>query len=109
MAMYILGGGEWKEQIFEVISKELNYREVRCNLLTKATNHYLVNLYIDSTDLGSLFINRGLLQPIPLHAQQAVLLSMSLLQKVPPPSVAPIVHSTEINTYKACTLGNMFA
>ncbi|KAL1491704.1 hypothetical protein ABEB36_012262 [Hypothenemus hampei] len=52
------------------------------------------------------------MQPIPIHAQQAVLLSMSLQNKQqvqPQPQIVPILQSQvapppEINTYKACTL-----
>ncbi|XP_066147642.1 maternal protein tudor isoform X2 [Euwallacea fornicatus] len=102
------GGGEWKEQIFDVIAKELRYREVQCHLITQATHYYLISLYIDGTDVGSLLINRGLLQPIHLNAQQAVLLSMSL-ERRPQPSPAQMVVSPtpEIHTFKACTLEPM--
>lgn len=101
------GGGEWKDQIFEVISKELRFREVQCQLITQATHYYLVKLYIETTDLGGVFISRGLLQPIPLHAQQAVLLSMSLQKKTQPQVVQAMPPPPEINTFKACTLGRI--
>ncbi|XP_076270545.1 tudor domain containing protein isoform X2 [Rhynchophorus ferrugineus] len=96
------GGGEWKEHLFEIISRELRYREVQCQLLTQATQYYLVKLFIDNTDIGALLISRGLLQPIPLHAQQAVLLSMSLQKSTPTP--LPTGAPSEINSYKASTL-----
>ncbi|XP_066262032.1 maternal protein tudor isoform X2 [Euwallacea similis] len=102
------GGGEWKEQIFDVIAKELRYREAQCHLITQATHYYLISLYIDGTDVGSLLINRGLLQPIHLNAQQAVLLSMSLERRPQPTPAQMVVSPTpEIHTFKACTLEPM--
>lgn len=80
---------------------------MQCQLITQATHYYLVKLYIEATDLGGVFISRGLLQPIPLHAQQAVLLSMSLQKKPQPQVVQAMPPPPEINTFKACTLGRI--
>ncbi|XP_050306722.1 maternal protein tudor-like isoform X2 [Anthonomus grandis grandis] len=104
------GGGEWKDQVFDVISKELRFREVQCQVLTQATQYYLVKLFIiDGSDIGALFINRGLMQPITLVVQEAVLLSMSIQKKDNKVAVAASVPAQPpphlaINTYKACVL-----
>ncbi|XP_018571230.1 maternal protein tudor isoform X2 [Anoplophora glabripennis] len=98
------GGGEWNDTILENISKEIKYREVQCTLVTQATQYYLVKLYVGGSDLCGLLINRGLMQPISLQAQQAVLLSMSMQRSNLLPSQAAPTVATGINTYKACTL-----
>ncbi|KAG5895989.1 hypothetical protein JTB14_005095 [Gonioctena quinquepunctata] len=100
---HCVGGGEWNETIYESIAKEIKYREVQCHLLTQATQYYLVKLYLEGTDLCSLLIQRGLMQPISLQAQQAVLLSMSIQrQNIQTPTPSQITPA--INTYKAVTL-----
>ncbi|XP_023023151.2 protein tudor isoform X2 [Leptinotarsa decemlineata] len=102
---HCVGGGEWNEAIFESIAKDIKYREVQCHLLAQATQYYLVKLFLDGTDLCSLLIQRGLMQPISLQAQQAVLLSMSIQKpstQVPNPT--QVAAAAAINTYKAITL-----
>lgn len=105
------GGGEWNETNFQNISKEIRGREVQCHLLTQATNYYLVKILIDGTDLCNVLIQRGLMQPISLQAQQAVMLSMSLQKQQQQQAVTPALAASQniptnmgLNTYKACTL-----
>lgn len=102
---HCIGGGEWNDITFDVISKEMKYQEAQCTLVGQATQYYLVKLAINGTDLCNLFIKERFMQPISLAAQQAVILSMSI-QKSNTPSTAPppSTPSTGLNTYKACTL-----
>lgn len=107
---HCVGGGEWNDTIFESISKEIKYREVHCQLLSPATQYYLIKIFIDSTDLCNVLIQRGLMQPISLQAQQAVLLSMSMARQSQT-ALAPALQSPPnnissggLNTYKALTL-----
>lgn len=106
---HCVGGGEWNDTIFESIVKELKYREVHCQLLSPATQYYLIKIFIDTTDLCSVLIQRGLMQLISLQAQQAVLLSMSMQRQaqvtnIPMSSPPNNLASTGLNTYKASTL-----
>lgn len=100
------GGAEWNDTIFENISKELKYREVQCHLLAQATNYYLVKIFIDGTDFCNVLTQRGLMQPLSLQAQQAVMLSMSMqkqqISAATPSQANP--PNLGLNTYKACTL-----
>lgn len=106
---HCVGGGEWSDTIFESIVKEIKYREVHCQLLSPATQYYLIKIFIDNTDLCNVLIQRGLMQPISLQAQQAVLLSMSMQRQsqssnvvlMSPPST---LASGGLNTYKASSL-----
>ncbi|VEN51587.1 unnamed protein product, partial [Callosobruchus maculatus] len=105
---HCVGGGQWNDAIFETISKELKFRDAQCTLLAQATQYYLAKLYLNNTDLCTVLIQRGLMQPISLQAQQAVMLSMTMQkqQSQQPQPVQPAPPSTggSLNNYKACTL-----
>lgn len=103
-------GGEWNDNSFESIAKEIKYREVHAQLLSPATQYFLIKIFISGSDLSNVLISRGLMQPISLQAQQAVMLSMSIqrqTQTVNNPVMTPPmtnVTSGGLNTYKACSL-----
>lgn len=107
---HCVGGGDWNDTIFESIVKEIKYREVHCQLLSPATQYYLIKLFIDGTDLCSVLIQRGLMQPISLQAQQAVLLSMSMQRQTQSSNITSMTSppnnlaSAGLNTYKASSL-----
>uniref|UniRef100_A0A6P7FIK6 Uncharacterized protein LOC114328275 isoform X2 n=1 Tax=Diabrotica virgifera virgifera TaxID=50390 RepID=A0A6P7FIK6_DIAVI len=103
---HCVGGGEWNETDFERLAKEIKYREVQCTILTKATHYYLIKIFFEGNDLCHLLIQKDLMQPISLQAQQAVLLSMSMQkpQQQAQSQQMTIGPSSGINTYKACTL-----
>ncbi|CAG9833553.1 unnamed protein product [Diabrotica balteata] len=103
---HCVGGGEWNETDFERLAKEIKYREVQCSILTKATHYYLIKIFFEGNDLCHLLIQKDLMQPISLQAQQAVLLSMSMQkpQQSAQTQQMNIAPSSGINTYKACTL-----
>lgn len=96
---HCLGGGEWNDTVFETISKELCYREFHFSILLQATQYYLIKLFLGTTELVQHLVGRGLLQPISLPAQQAVMLSMSLQSKQ-----TKLGDTSEINAYKTVTL-----
>lgn len=107
---HCVGGGEWNDTIFESIVKDIKYREVHCQLLSPATQYYLVKIFIDNTDLCNVLIQRGLMQPISLQAQQAVLLSMSMQKQSHTATAPPVIAASNnlasgaLNTYKASSL-----
>lgn len=108
---HCVGGGDWNNTIFDSIVKDIKYREVHCQLLSPATQYYLVKIFIDSTDLCNVLIQRGLMQSISLQAQQAVLLSMSMQRQSQTVAAPPVTSSTPnslasgaLNTYKASSL-----
>ncbi|XP_056634538.1 maternal protein tudor-like [Diorhabda sublineata] len=101
---HCVGGGKWNDATFDRIAKEIKYRDVQCTLLAQATHHYLVRISVEGIDICHHFIQKSLMQPIPLQAQQAVLLSMSMQKQSSPQPQESNMSSSTINTYKACTL-----